>query len=56
MKGFRYELKKVSFTGLMNYLMTGETTDFDTSPMETYPLKEKINYALLVLKLILEQH
>lgn len=54
--GFRYELKEVSFTGLMNYLMSGEIADFDASPMETQPLAEGSNYALLVLKLMLEEH
>lgn len=34
-KGFRYELKEVSFSGLINYLITGKTADFDASPMET---------------------
>lgn len=53
---FRYELKEVSFEGLMSYLMTGEIADFDASPMETQPLEEETNYALLVLKLMLEQH
>ena len=55
-KGFRYELKKVSFEGLMSYLMTGEIADFDASPMEIQPLEEETNYDLLVLKLMLEQH
>ena len=55
-KGFRYELKEVSFSGLMNYLITGETANFDASPMETQPLAEGSNYALLVLKLMLEEH
>ena len=55
-KGFRYELKEVSFSGLISYLITGETADFDTSPMETQPLAEGSNYALLVLKLMLEEH
>lgn len=54
--GFRYELKEISFTGLMNYLMSGEVADFDASPMEVQPLAEETNYALLVLKLMLEQH
>lgn len=54
--GFRYELKEVSFTGLMNYLMSGEIADFDASPMDAQPLAEGTNYALLVLKLMLEQH
>ena len=53
---FRYELKEVSFEGLMSYLMTGEIADFDASPMETQPLEEETNYALLVVKLMLEQH
>ena len=53
---FRYELKEVRFEGLMSYLMTGEIADFDASPMETRPLEEETNYALLVLKLMLEQH
>ena len=53
---FRYELKEVSFEGLMSYLMTGEIADFDASPMETQPLEEETNYALLVLKLMLGQH
>lgn len=52
--GFRYELKEVSFSGLINYLITGKTADFDASPMETQPLAEGANYALLVLKLMLE--
>lgn len=55
-KSFRYELKEVSFTGLISYLMSGEITDFDASPMETQPLEEETNYALLVLKLMLEEH
>ena len=55
-KGFRYELKEVSFSGLISYLITGETADFDTSPMETQPLAEGSNYTLLVLKLMLEKH
>ena len=55
-KGFRYELKEVSFSGLINYLITGKTADFDASPMETQPLAEGSNYALLVLKLMLEEH
>ena len=55
-KGFRYELKEVSFSGLINYLITGETADFDTSPMEAQPLAEGSNYALLVLELMLEEH
>ena len=54
--GFRYELKEVSFSGLINYLITGETADFDTSPMEAQPLAEGSNYALLVLELMLEEH
>lgn len=54
--GFRYELKEVSFSGLINYLITGDTADFDASPMETQPLAEGSNYALLVLKLMLEEH
>ena len=54
--GFRYEVKNTSFKGLMNYLITGETADFDASPMETQPLAEGSNYALLVLKLMLEEH
>ena len=54
--GFRYELKEVSFSGLINYLITGKTADFDASPMETQPLAEGANYALLVLKLMLEKH
>lgn len=54
--GFRYELKEVSFSGLINYLITGKTADFDASPMETQPLAEGANYALLVLKLMLEEH
>lgn len=55
-KGFRYELKEVSFSGLINYLITGKTADFDASPMETQPLAEGSNYTLLVLKLMLEEH
>ena len=55
-KGFRYELKEVSFSGLINYLLTSEAADFDASPMETQPLAEGSNYALLVLKLMLEAH
>ena len=55
-KGFRYELKEVSFSGLINYLITSEAADFDASPMETQPLAEGSNYALLVLKLMLEGH
>ena len=55
-KGFRYELKEVSFSGLINYLITSEAADFDASPMETQPLAEGSNYALLVLKLMLEEH
>ena len=55
-KGFRYELKEVSFSGLINYLITGKTADFDASPMETQPLAEGANYTLLVLKLMLEEH
>lgn len=54
--GFRYEVKNTSFKGLMNYLITGETADFYASPMETQPLAEGSNYALLVLKLMLEEH
>ena len=54
--GFRYKLKEVSFSGLINYLITGEAADFDASPMETQPLAEGSNYALLVLKLMLEEH
>lgn len=54
--GFRYEVKDTSFKGLMNYLISGEVADFDTSPMEAQPLKEETNYALLVLKLMLEEH
>lgn len=54
--GFRYELKNTSVKGLMNYLISGEVTDFDSSPMEVQPLKEGINYALFVLELMLEQH
>ena len=54
--GFRYEVKDTSFKGLMNYLISGEVTDFDSSPMEVQPLKEGINYALFVLELMLEQH
>lgn len=54
--GFRYELKEVSFSSLINYLITGKTADFDASPMETQPLAEGSNYALLVLKLMLEEH
>ena len=54
--GFRYEVKNTSFKGLMNYLITGETANFDASPMETQPLAEGSNYALLVLKLMLEEH
>lgn len=54
--GFRYELKEVSFSGLINYLITSEAADFDASPMETQPLAEGSNYALLVLKLMLEEH
>lgn len=54
--GFRYEVKDTSFKGLMNYLMSGEVADFDASPMEVQPLAEETNYALLVLKLMLEQH
>ena len=54
--GFRYEVKDTSFKGLMNYLISGEVADFDTSPMEIQPLKEETNYALLVLKLMLEEH
>ena len=46
----------MSFKGLMNYLISGEVADFDTSPMEVQPLKEETNYALLVLKLMLEEH
>ena len=53
--GFRYELKDTSFKGLMNYLLSGEVADFDSSPMEVQPLKEGTNYALLVLKLMLEE-
>ena len=53
--GFRYELKDTSFKGLMNYLISGEVTDFDSSPMKVQPLKEGTNYALLVLKLMLEE-
>lgn len=54
--GFRYEVKDTSFKGLMNYLISGEVTDFDSSPMKVQPLKEGTNYALFVLKLMLEQH
>ena len=54
--GFRYELKDTSFKGLMNYLLSGEVADFDSSPMEVQPLKEGTNYALFVLELMLEQH
>ena len=54
--GFRYELKDTSFKGLMNYLISGEVTDFDSSPMKVQPLKEGTNYALFVLKLMLEEH
>ena len=54
--GFRYEVKGTSVKGLMNYLISGEVADFDSSPMEVQPLKEGINYALFVLELMLEQH
>lgn len=52
--GFKYQLRTEAFTGLLNYLLNGEVTDFDTNPNETDTLEENTDFQLAVLKMQIE--
>lgn len=52
--GFKYELKGETFRGLLNYLINGEVSDFDSNPAKTFTLNEGADFQLLVLKKLVE--
>lgn len=52
--GFKYQLKTEAFTGLLNYLYSGEVIDFDTNPNETDTWEENSDFQFKVLKMLIE--
>lgn len=52
--GFKYQLKSASYQGLLNYLFTGEVTDFDANPKEADALNENEDFQLEILKAMVE--
>lgn len=52
--GFRYDLKNVSFNGIINYLLNGTVNDFDPNPMETDVLEDNQDFQIQIMKLFIE--
>jgi hypothetical protein len=52
--GFKYELKSDTFQALMNYLYSGELSDFDSTPEKTDTLDEGADFQLMVLQMLVE--
>lgn len=52
--GFRYDLKNVSFNGIINYLLNGTVNDFDPNPMETEVLEDNQDFQIQIMKLFIE--
>ena len=50
--GFRYDLKNVSFNGIINYLLNGTVNDFDPNPMETEVLEDNQDFQIQIMKLV----
>lgn len=48
--GFKYQLKSASYQGLLNYLLKGDVTDFDTNPTETDTLNGDTDFQFEILK------
>ena len=52
--GFKYELKSETFQGLMNYLESGNTSDFDSNPSKADSLGEGADFQQMVLQMFVE--
>lgn len=52
--GFKYQLKTKAFTGLLNYLYSGEVIDFDINPNETDTWEENSDFQFNVLRMLIE--
>lgn len=52
--GFKYQLKSVTFQGLMQYLTKGEVSDFDSNPAVTDTLDEGADFQLMVLQMLVD--
>ena len=52
--GFKYELKSETFQALMNYLYSGEVSDFDSTPAKTDTLDEGADFQLMVLQMFVK--
>lgn len=52
--GFRYDLSSESYSGLMEYLMTGEYEVFEKSLSEPSVLDEGADFQLMVMKQFIE--
>lgn len=52
--GFKYQLKSLSYQGLLNYLLKGDVIDFDTNPTETDTLNGDTDFQLEVLKAMIK--
>lgn len=51
--GFKYQLKNISFNGLLNYLFTGEVVDFDKNPMDIDTIDENVDFQFSVMKMMI---
>lgn len=52
--GFKYELKSETFQGLMNYLESGNASDFDSNPTKADSLGEGADFQQMVLQVFVE--
>lgn len=52
--GFKYQLKSLSFQGLLNYLFNGEVVDFDNNPMEVDSVGENEDFQYKVMQMMIE--
>ena len=52
--GFKYQLKSLSFQGLLNYLFNGEVADFDSNPMEVDSVGENDDFQYKVMQMMIE--
>ena len=52
--GFKYQLKSVSYQGLLDYLFKGKEIDFDTNPKEADTLNENEDFQFKILTMMVE--
>ena len=52
--GFKYQLKSVSYQGLLNYLFEGVVDDFDQNPQEVDSIAENEDFQYKVMQTMIE--